>query len=228
MISADSKYLLNLSIQDLNHKHLSLTSVCMYNKGLSTDIKYLLLRISEDLKYLFLYNKYLFFIFYLRKVLSKIKNYTFSNYQKNLYSSNVKKAIIRIEKKLKKKKIFTTSYYTQFNEIKLVTKINHLVNSKKNFVLSALNLAFLGSFYSGKNIIYKNLYHWPDGYLPLFLTKNYQGINKIAGRNLLRQLKLSKNIKTIHVYGNLIPIQKKYLETRFKIKILHTKLPFEK
>ena len=91
-----------------------------------------------------------------------------------------------------------------------------------------MNLAFLGSFYSGKNIIYKNLYHWPDGYLPLFLTKNYQGINKIAGRNLLRQLKLSKNIKTIHVYGNLIPIQKKYLETRFKIKILHTKLPFGK
>ena len=78
LISADSKYLLNLSIQDLNHKHLSLTSVCMYNKGLSTDIKYLLLRISEDLKYFFLSNKYLFFIFYLMKVLSKIKNYTFS------------------------------------------------------------------------------------------------------------------------------------------------------
>ena len=51
-ISADSKYLLELSNKNISHKHLSLTSVCMYNKGLSTNLNSFYLRFKEDLSYL--------------------------------------------------------------------------------------------------------------------------------------------------------------------------------
>ena len=112
------------------------------------------------------------------------------------------------------------------NKIKLINNPNKLINSDINFVLSALNLAFFGSYFSEKLHIYKDLYHWPDGYLPLLLFKRFKKFNKIPGRDLLKIIKLNKKIKKIHILGNLDINQKKLLKKIYKKIILHTNLPY--
>ena len=47
---------------------------------------------------------------------------------------------------------------------------------------------------------YKNLIHWPDG---IFIRNIKISLKKIPGREVLRQLKFSNNIKTLTVLGNL-------------------------
>jgi len=69
------------------------------------------------------------------------------------------------------------------------------------------------------------LHFWPDGYLPLLINQKINKIKKIAGRNLIRNLKLKKNIKKIHVYGNLTYEQKKFLQNKFNLSVLFTSLP---
>ena len=61
--------------------------------------------------------------------------------------------------KFKINKFYKEYYYNQINIIKNINKINY----KKNFILSALNLAFLGSLAEGDIKLSKNLINWPDG-----------------------------------------------------------------
>ena len=49
-----------------------------------------------------------------------------------------------------------------FKKFILVTTITPKL-FKKNFILSGLNLAFLGHYVSKELDIYRNMYHWPDG-----------------------------------------------------------------
>ena len=225
-ISADSKYLIEISKQKVNHKHLNFVSVCMFNQGLSTNISQLKLRIREDLQYLWQYHRTLFLWYYFLKVVSKIPSY-FLKENISLYENKFQKNISFLEKSLIKKKIFDLEFYNYFNKIKMITNFNKIINSNKNFVLSALNLAFLGSFSENKITLYKDLYHWPDGFLPLSIFKKYARYRKIPGRDLLRKLKLSKKIKYIHVIGNLEQNQKKILKKILKKNIVHTKLPYK-
>ena len=51
-------------------------------------------------------------------------------------------------------------------------------------------------------------------------------LKKKPGRDLLRQLKIPKNIKNILIIGNISDRSKKYLQERFKLKILNVKLPY--
>ena len=62
-----------------------------------------------------------------------------------------------------------------------------------------MNLAFLG--YYSKKVVFpqKDLYHWPDG----IFTKTIVNIKKIPGRNILKNIKISKNIKSIKIIGNI-------------------------
>ena len=103
----------------------------------------------------------------------------------------------KIEKSCLKKKFIRWNIIF-FKKIKLIKNINKFINNKNNFVLSALNLAFLGSLYSKKIIIYKDLYHWPDGYLPLMIS-SYKNTNKVTGRNLVRNIKLNNKIKSTYL-----------------------------
>ncbi|MDA7596889.1 glycosyltransferase [Candidatus Pelagibacter sp.] len=97
-----------------------------------------------------------------------------------------------------------------------------LLNLKKNFILSGMNLAFLG-YYSKKNVYpHKNMYHWPDG---IFL-KNIVNINKIPGREIVKKIKLPRNIDKIHIIGNLSEKSKNYLKKKFNLKLFQTKLPY--
>ena len=95
----------------------------------------------------------------------------------------------------------------------------------KNFILSGLNLAFLGSFIKDNKVFGKNMFHWPDG---LFATRFYKRgeIKKISGRDLINNLKIPKDVEFIHVLGDLGTRAKDFLIKRYGVKIKHSNLPF--
>ena len=110
-----------------------------------------------------------------------------------------------------------------FETINLVTNVNYEL-FKKNFIMSGLNLAFLGHYVAKETRIIKNLYHWPDGLFKfIFFNKKTE---KIPGRDFVNNLKIPEFIKKIHVLGDLPKINKKYLKDKFKKEIIHTNLPF--
>jgi hypothetical protein len=106
---------------------------------------------------------------------------------------------------------------------KIVNSPNILIKQNKNFVLSALNLAYLGYYGVSKINQYNDLYHWPDGY---YSKKIYPNIKKIPGRSLIKKIKNHKNIKSIHVIGNLNTQNRYYLKKKFPgKKIKNSPLP---
>ena len=109
------------------------------------------------------------------------------------------------------------------NELKIVKNFNNLINHNNNFVLSGLNLAFLG-YYSKKDInIYKNLYVWPDG----MFSKTVGNIAKIPGRTLFNSIQLNHNtINKIVVVGNLSEKNKNYIISKFNTNLEHINLPY--
>jgi len=116
--------------------------------------------------------------------------------------------------------LFDQSHYQQ-RTCKIITS-SKLIPFKKNFVLSALNLAFLG-YYAKKSVeFYNTLYHWPDG----IFGKKLAGINKLPGSKLLNTLKLPHHIKTIHVMGNLTLKSKLFLIKKFNKKIINTNISY--
>jgi hypothetical protein len=86
-----------------------------------------------------------------------------------------------------------------------------------------MNLAFLGSYV--KNDIYKydNLINWPDG---IFVKTFKKNIIKIPGRNIIKYLKIPRNITKIKIFGNLSDKSKYYLEKKFNKKIENIVLPY--
>ena len=76
-------------------------------------------------------------------------------------------------------------------DFKILEKLNNL-NFKKNFTLSALNLAFLGSYAREEIISYDELINWPDGMFAKVVNKK---LKKIPGREIVRNIKIPKYIK---------------------------------
>ena len=109
------------------------------------------------------------------------------------------------------------------NELRVVKDFNGLINHNNNFVLSGLNLAFLG-YYSKNDInIYKNLYVWPDG----MFSKSVGNIIKIPGRTLFNNIQLNYNIiNKIVVIGNLSERNKNYIKNKFNTNLEHINLPY--
>ena len=102
---------------------------------------------------------------------------------------------------------------TQKNEINILLNAAE-IPFEKNFVLSGLNLAFLGYWSANKIKLYENLIHWPDG-----LFKNIffsQKIKKVPGRTLVKEIIIPKFIRKIIVAGNCSETSKKYLNIKFK------------
>lgn len=129
------------------------------------------------------------------------------------------------KKKLNKNFSYTISdyysaYFYKFNIIKNIK----VLKQNKNFVLSALNLAFLGFFSKGEIILYKSLINWPDGAFSKTLDFN---LKKIPGRDIVRNLKIEKKyINRIVLIGNLSKFSNNYLFKKFKVKIHQIKLPY--
>ena len=86
-----------------------------------------------------------------------------------------------------------------------------------------MNLAFLGSLSKNEIKLNKHLINWPDGiFSKLYKTK----LKKIPGRQVMKDLKINKQIKKIIVLGNLSKKGKIYLKNWFNIPIKHIPLPF--
>jgi glycosyltransferase involved in cell wall biosynthesis len=106
-----------------------------------------------------------------------------------------------------------------FRIIKDIKKLN----LNKNFILSALNLAFLGSYI--KKDIEKNevMINWPDGYF----SKTFDiDLKKTPGRDLIRNLRLTRNIKKIIVFGNLSKNSLSYLKKLYNLPVDHRPLGY--
>ena len=104
--------------------------------------------------------------------------------------------------------------------IKYIAKINNIFK-QENFILSAINLAFLSYYMDERIKITKWFILWPDG----IYSKLFFPTKKISGSTLISKLKLPKNIKNIVVVGNLNKNNYQYLYKRFKIKINYKKIP---
>jgi glycosyltransferase involved in cell wall biosynthesis len=123
-----------------------------------------------------------------------------------------------------KEKFIINKYYKKFVEydFKILSKIKSL-NLKKNFVLSGLNLAFLGSLAAKQITLYKDLIHWPDG---IFAEKISSKTVKIPGRELLDRINLKNNIKRVVILGYLHDKTKKYLIKKFNRPIFNYSLAY--
>ena len=115
---------------------------------------------------------------------------------------------------------FEKDYYlnSSFKILSNVSKIPYI----QNFILSGMNLAFLGYFANDEVYAKKSLYHWPDG----IWLKRHIDIEKIPGRDLLKNMKIPNNIKEILVLGNLSDNSRDYLIKKFKCKVINQQLPF--
>lgn len=94
---------------------------------------------------------------------------------------------------------------------------------RENFILSGLNLAFLGYLYASQITLRKNLINWLDG----LWAERFINLKKKPGREILGKLILPKKIKEIVVVGNLSKISFDYLSKKFKIKISNISLPYK-
>jgi hypothetical protein len=106
-------------------------------------------------------------------------------------------------------------------------KFNYLndpnsVFKKKNFILSALNLAFLAYFFDNQIKYNKNYVMWPDG----LFSKIYINSLKIPGFELIDKIQLPSYITKILVLGNLNSKEFKYLKKKFNKKISHLNLKY--
>ncbi len=115
--------------------------------------------------------------------------------------------------------------FKSYPKIKLITELSPSF-FKHNFILSGLNLAFLGYLGIGSIKLSEQIYNWPDGlFFKIFFPKKYN-ITKISGRKLLINLKVPNFIERIYVVGNLSSVSKLFLEEKFKKKIIHIELPY--
>ena len=209
-IAGDFEHLLRLIvINKVKYKYLDFVVTRMKSGGLSgKNLNSFFIINQEILKshYTHKINSNLFKI--LLRVPPKIFQYIFLN-QKKINKSFEMKITDQFIDKL-------------YNKLKIIRNIKNL-NFKKNFILSALNLAFIGSLSRDKIKLSKELINWPDGvFSKIYKTK----LKKIPGREVLKSLRVGNNIKRIIVLGNLSTNGKKYLLKKFKLPIQHKSLPF--
>ena len=81
---------------------------------------------------------------------------------------------------------FEKEYYLN-NCFKILKKSNE-VPYNQNFILSGMNLAFLGYFANKEVYPEKTLYHWPDG----IWLKRHIDIEKIPGRDLIKSMRIPR------------------------------------
>lgn len=107
-------------------------------------------------------------------------------------------------------------------DFKIIKSLKNL-NLRKNFTLSALNLAFLGSLAKSQINTYNELINWPDGVFAKIVNKK---LTKTPGREIIKKLKIPKHIKKITIFGNLTKTSEIYLKRKYKMNINKVLLPF--
>ena len=209
-IAGDFDHLLRIiGIKKIKFQLINFTITRMKTGGLSGKNLNSFIQINKEILRSFKENKIKSNLLkILLRVPSKLKQYIFLNQEK-----------LNSEFFIKESKYYKSKLFETLNVVQNIRKVNF----KKNFVLSALNLAFLGSLAKNEINLHSNLINWPDGIFSKIYEKK---INKIPGRKLLNDLIIPKSIKRLIVLGNLSKNSKKYLEKKYKKKIVHQKLPF--
>jgi N-acetylglucosaminyldiphosphoundecaprenol N-acetyl-beta-D-mannosaminyltransferase len=119
--------------------------------------------------------------------------------------------------------LYLISAKPNYKDLKAPKDLNKLISTKKKFILSAFNLASYAYIFQNKINISEDTYFWQDGVFSKFFFKKF---GKFPGRKLIANLKISKNIKSIVVVGNLSSKARFFLEKKYKVPIKHKELPF--
>jgi glycosyltransferase involved in cell wall biosynthesis len=172
-----------------------------------------------------------------------IKAYLISSFEivrslkDNKIYSNFLKSIIRLPIKLQQFFFFNSKSLNKKFDLKINPFYKNILKSDfkiiqsikkieftRNFILSGMNLAFLGYLVKGNIKKHTNLINWPDGIFSKIFGIN---IKKIPGREILKLLNIKKSkVNEIIVLGNLGVKQEKYLKKIYKKKITNIKLPY--
>lgn len=114
--------------------------------------------------------------------------------------------------------------HIETKKLRVIRNINQL-DLNSNFILSALNLAFLGAYSKGEISTHKSLINWPDGIFANIVNKS---LIKVPGRDIINKLKIKQKdkIRKIIVLGFLSSISKKFMINKYKLPIINYPLPF--
>ncbi len=159
-----------------------------------------------------------------KKIIKLEKNRSLLKIQNNSGKNYLK---INFNKKILLNNLFNKfiSVYKSYPKIKLVRSLDHCF-FKSNFVLSGLNLAFLGYFGVNRLRLSNYTYNWPDGIFYRKFFSQKEGVKKISGRKLLLNMKIPNFIKKIYIIGNLSSNSKLFVEKKYKKKVIHIKTPY--
>ncbi len=209
-IAGDFEFFLRLFyINKIKFKIMNQTIVRMRSGGISgKNLQSYWISTLEILRSFRLHNLKSNFLFIIMRIPAKINQLFFFN----SFKINTNFRLFKI--------LFEDSYYKK-NSFKVIEKINH-IPFNKNFILSGMNLAFLGYFANKEIYQEKFLYHWPDG----IWSKKHINIEKIPGRDLISKIKIPNYINKIIVLGNLSKNSENFLKKKFRRKIVNIKLPF--
>jgi glycosyltransferase involved in cell wall biosynthesis len=158
------------------------------------------------------------------------------SFKSNNIKSNLFHALTRIPSKIFQLFFFSKNFVNKHFHIKIslfykkifkydffIIKNANDLDFNKNFIYSAMNLAFLGSYAKGEIKKNKYLFNWPDG----IFSRKISDLNvKIPGRSIIRSLKIPKKIKQITVIGNLSKNSFLYLRSLYKKKIKNVNVPY--
>ena len=109
----------------------------------------------------------------------------------------------------------SNKYLINFAQVLIFNKYTD--NIITNFIYSGFNLTFFGLVIDKVKL--NRFYLWPDGIFSKFLM-----INKFAGYEFYKSLKLNKNVKRIIVIGNLNSYIKKKIIKKFNLQVKNIKI----
>jgi exopolysaccharide biosynthesis WecB/TagA/CpsF family protein len=119
------------------------------------------------------------------------------------------------------KKIKDTKKKLQFRVLTNINKLSHF----NNYILVALNLAYLGFWVKFKGLHTDKIIFWPDGIFAKIFNSHLQ---KIPGREILDSIKINKHINKIYILGKKLKKNTDYLKKKFnKTIIKNINLPFD-
>ena len=212
-ISADSYFLYTLKKKIKKISLYDKPNIFMSSSGLSTNFSFFFIKLKEDLKIFYKIYNFFFIYFYLKKIFLKIPQFFNIDLKNNKF---LKKSLEVIDYK---------NYLITHLKKKIIINLNYNIKMKK-FILSAFNIAFMGSLMQRKISLQKNLFFWPDGVSINFFQKKFK-IQKIPGRFFIDDLFIPDYINNIVIIGNLSKLSKIYISKKFiKKKISHIKVPY--
>ena len=210
-IAADFDFFLRIIfIKNLKFKTLNKTIIRMRIGGISTKNIWSYFRNTKEILHSFKINNINLNIFTVIRFIFKISEFI-------------------LPKKDKFELFLIKNFHKNYENktIKLAKKPS-IILSKKSFVFSALNLAFIGYLVKDKIKLHKKLFNWHDGIMANFFSSS----KKIPGYSLLNKkyFKHLKDVKNIIILGPTSKNQINYLHklSNYSKSIKNIDLPFGK